>query len=265
MIFPGMDPYLEEPILWPGVHTRMIVYFCDALQPMLSPRYIAAIEERVFVEGITREPIPDVWIKHRKKRNGAVAVMEADEAVVINVPGTEIHETYVTILDRHANQKVVAVIELVSPTNKYPGPGRDSYLSKQKEIRQSTAHLIEIDLLRKGPHVLSVPEWAARKQEPYHYLVCVNRAKGERAEFGLYPRTLPQRLPKIAIPLAGDDPEAVLDVQTVLEKVYNVGMYNVRINYQSPCLPRLSREEQAWADRLVKKAFKGNGAKRKRR
>jgi Protein of unknown function (DUF4058) len=26
MIFPGMDPYLEDPKLWPGLHSRMVVY-----------------------------------------------------------------------------------------------------------------------------------------------------------------------------------------------------------------------------------------------
>ena len=50
MIFPGMDPYLESPLLWPGVHTSLIVYFRDQLQPLLRPRYLATIEERVYLE-----------------------------------------------------------------------------------------------------------------------------------------------------------------------------------------------------------------------
>ena len=32
MIFPGMDPYLEDPRVWPGVHSRMVVYIADHLQ-----------------------------------------------------------------------------------------------------------------------------------------------------------------------------------------------------------------------------------------
>lgn len=51
MIFPGMDPYLEVPELWPGFHNSWIVYIRDYLRPLLRPRYIAAIEERVFVQG----------------------------------------------------------------------------------------------------------------------------------------------------------------------------------------------------------------------
>ena len=50
-------------------------------------------------------------------------------------------------------------------------------------MRQSTAHLVEIDLLRTGPHVVAVPEWAARAHGPYDYLVCVNQAVGLRDRF----------------------------------------------------------------------------------
>ena len=46
MIFPGMDPWLEDPPLWPDVHESLIVYFREQLQPFLRPRYVAAIERR---------------------------------------------------------------------------------------------------------------------------------------------------------------------------------------------------------------------------
>lgn len=87
MLFPGMDPYLEDPQLWTGVHTALIVYIRDFLQPLLRPRYVAAIEERVYLEGPEHEKIPDVWIRRRKRAgNGAVAVLEADTPVVVKVP-----------------------------------------------------------------------------------------------------------------------------------------------------------------------------------
>src|SRR5271170_2774402 len=163
MLFPGMDPYLEDPQLWTGVHTSLIVYIRDFLQPLLRPRYVAAIEERVYLEGPEQEKIPDVWIRRRKRAgNGAVAVLEADTPVVVKVPNLEVHQRYVTILDRLSGQKLVTVIEIVSLSNKYAGPGRDSYLEKQAEIRRSKTHLVEIDLLWTGPHVLAVAEWMAR-------------------------------------------------------------------------------------------------------
>lgn len=46
--FPGMNPYLENPELWPEVHSRLIVAMADALNPQLMPKYRAAIDQRVY-------------------------------------------------------------------------------------------------------------------------------------------------------------------------------------------------------------------------
>ena len=46
--FPGMNPYLESPELWPEVHSRLIVAIADILDPQLLPKYRAAIERRVY-------------------------------------------------------------------------------------------------------------------------------------------------------------------------------------------------------------------------
>ena len=159
MIFPGMDPYIEDPYLWPGVHAALIVYIRDQLQPLLRPRYLAVIEERVYLEGQQRDFIPDVRI-HQPRPNAstATAVLDCDAPIRVRVAPLEVHETYLAVLDRHSGQSVVAVLEVLSPTNKYAGPGRSSYLAKQAEVLKSPAHLIEIDLLRQGPHVLALPE-----------------------------------------------------------------------------------------------------------
>ena len=46
--FPGMNPYLENPRLWPQVHKRLIVEIADAMNPQLLPQYWMSIEERVY-------------------------------------------------------------------------------------------------------------------------------------------------------------------------------------------------------------------------
>ena len=58
--FPGMDPYLEHPAIWEGVHARLVVAIANQLQPRLDPRYVTSVEERVFIEG-PQQRIPDVW------------------------------------------------------------------------------------------------------------------------------------------------------------------------------------------------------------
>jgi predicted Zn finger-like uncharacterized protein len=108
-----MDPYLEAPRIWTGLHVTMIVYISNYLQPQLRPRYVAAVEERVYVEGPNREI------------SSATALAELDVPKVVRVPTLEVHEAYLNILDLQSGQKVVTTLEVVSPTNKYAGPGRD--------------------------------------------------------------------------------------------------------------------------------------------
>src|SRR5713101_7311721 len=91
--FPGMDPYLEHPVLWESVHARLIMLLADQLQPRLDPRYVASIEERVFVEGPQRR-IPDIWVQKARESSGAVAVAErkANAAVVLEVDDLEVRQ-----------------------------------------------------------------------------------------------------------------------------------------------------------------------------
>ena len=149
---------------------------------------------------------------------------------------------------------MVTVIEVVSPTNKYAGPGRISYLAKQDEVLRGPTHLVEIDLLRTGPHVLAVLEVAARSAVEYDYLICVNRALDARDTFELYPRRLRERLPRLRVPLAGSDPDVVLALQAAVARVHDAGSYADRIHYDRPCAPSLPPDDQAWADRLFAEA-----------
>jgi hypothetical protein len=246
--FPGMDPYLEHPVLWESVHARLIPTLANQIQPLLDPRYVASIEERVFVEGPQRR-IPDVWIQKSSDPSGAIAVAEAgvDTAIVLEVEDLEIHQTRVEILDTNNNLKLVTLIELVSPTNKYAGPGRDSYFAKQQETLARDCHLVEIDLLRRGKHVLSIPKWRAQAVQPYDYLVCVNRWPW-RNRFELYPRRLRERLPCIKIPLADPDPDLPLDIQAAFEQISWDGRYIRRVRYHEPCEPPLAPADQQWAN-----------------
>ena len=255
-IFPGMDPYLEDGRFWSGVHSRLIVYIADSIGPRLGSRYVAAIEERVFVEGPERGIRPDVMIRKARpgRTSGGVAVMEADAPVRVRVPVEPTHETYVAILDLRAGQRVVTVIEVVSLTNKYAGPGRESYLAKQREVLTSDVHLVEIDLLRQGPHVLAVPELVARERTTYDYLTCVNRSEGLRETFELYPTHLRDRLPRVRIPLADDDLDVALDVQAVLSQAYESGRYGEVIDYSRPCIPPLNAKDAEWAGPLMRRS-----------
>ena len=154
MIFPGMDPFLENPQLWPGFHHALVVYVRDHLRPLIAPRYVAAVEDRVYLEGPDREVIPDVWVRRglaeshpqpQSATQSTAAVLEEETPLLVKVPALEIrhYEPYITILDRTSGQKIVTVIEVVSPSNKSGGPGRKSYVVEQEEVLGSDANLVE--------------------------------------------------------------------------------------------------------------------------
>lgn len=247
MPFPGMDPYLEHPVLWEGLHARLIVAIANQLQPRLDPRYVTSIEERVFIEGPQRR-IPDVWVQKVGDRGDRPRTSEpqADSAVVVEVEDLEIRESRVEILDAYSDMKLVTMIEVLSPTNKASGPGRESYIEKQVETLARDCHLVEIDLLRKGAHALSIPEWRVQELKPYDSIVCVSRWP-KRNRFEIYARRLRERLPCIKIPLVDPDPDVPLDVQAALDQVYEDGRYMRRIRYDRPCEPPLEDADQEWA------------------
>jgi hypothetical protein len=126
-------------------------------------------------------------------------------------------------------------------------------LSKQREVRYSQAHLVEIDLLRVGRHVVAVPASLIEGRASFDYLVCVNVARPPRTTFELYPHRLREPLPKFGVPLADDDPDVPADLQAVVAHTYEAGAYRDRIDYSRPCQPPLSAADQAWADDLIRK------------
>ena len=158
--FPGMDPFLE--LHWGDVHSRLITYLSDALQPHLPDDLRARIEERVFVEsdlGHSRLVIPEVRVFESTHRQGglnsggtAIAELTDVEATeveqfVFNLHGLEITEGFIEIRERGGG-RVVTVIEILSRANKFPGLGQEMYRQKQDEVLQSNASLVEIDLVR---------------------------------------------------------------------------------------------------------------------
>lgn len=260
MIFPGMDPWLEDPAVWPGVHNGIVYCVVQSLNRVIRPKYTARLDARLYIQGPPqRDFIPDVAVqsvgrKRKPKSSGATATLAPVVPVRVSVPGWEVNESVVRIHDRDNNLKLVAWIEVVSHSSKYLGEGRKQYLAKQHEILNSEAHWVEIDLLRAGPHVLAVPESLIRDRFDYEYMVSVNRAGVGRTEFEIYPITLRQSLPVVRIPLANGDHDATLDLQAALEQTYTDGAYSDWIDYSKPCVPGLSSKDQRWANNLLRAA-----------
>jgi hypothetical protein len=244
--FPGMDPYLESPLDWHSFHTDLIVEICRNLQPQLSPTYVARSEQRIVLGALEIQMRPDVHVHEsgiggpsRGTSRGGAAVLEE-----IEVPDLTVPQRYVVIRNARG-QEVITVVEVLSPWNK-AGEGLRDYRENQRELLLSDASLVEIDLLRRGQHAIALPE---RLTPPSDYRVCVHRAR--RSGFGLSRFGVREPLPTIPIPLRGDDPDVLLDLQHVFTTCYHSGAYALDLDYSAPPEPPLSPEDAGWAAGLL--------------
>jgi len=229
--FPGMDPYLEHPDIFPDFHDRFVTYASDAIQPRLPEPYYAALGRRAWIEVSERSVGPDVDVVRPGAANavsvGTVAVADrpTTEPLVIHVPHDERVEPLVDIYrGRGSERRLVTTIEVLSPSNKTPGEhGRDLYLRKQQEMLHSKVHLVEIDLLRGGRHTTAVPrDRLEAKSGRFDYHVCIHQFDNLEDYF-VYPIQLAQPLPQICIPLLPGDGEVGLDLQDLFQRTYDAG------------------------------------------
>jgi hypothetical protein len=152
------------------------------------------------------------------------------------------------------NEKLVTVIELLSPVNKRPGEGRHAYVEKRNTFLTTRVHLVEIDLLRKWPRMRLEGQLPA---SDYLAVVC---DMYERPRCGVWPLGMRQPLPTLPIPLLRPDPPVGLDIGQALQTAYERARYDLRIDYQAPCEPPLADADAAWAAALVGEASPAAGA-----
>jgi hypothetical protein len=254
-----MDPYLEHPALWPGVHQRLITYLAERLNTLLPSHYVADIGERLYVVQPDRHIYPDAVVEPpstvpipEQQQGGTAVVLTSDPPWVLTVEPVEVREVFIEILSVGDASRVVTVIEVLSPSNKtVNSQGRQLYVTKQQEILHSPTHLIEVDLLRYGEHTVSAPRDSLLARGVWDYLVCLHRG-GQHGRYEVWAMALQQRLPRIRVPLANGEPDIVLDVQAVFDRCYDEGAYARRLDYRREPLPPLSETDCAWAATLLR-------------
>lgn len=91
---------------------------------------------------------------------------------------------------------------------------------------------------------------AAVPLPPGDYYALVRRGRGS-VNAGLWPIALQDPLPTIPIPLAGSDPDVLLDLQSAFTSVYDRAGYDYSLQYHAPTVPPLDEDAAAWAARLL--------------
>ena len=248
--FPGMDPYLEHPSIWPDVHNRLIVFIADDISPQIRPNYYVALEERVYVaehgesEFIGR---PDVTVVGRSETRAETSSTRRDSSVrTVQVPyPDEVRETYLEVRET-STDFVVTVMEILSPSNKRPGRGRILFEDKRMDVLATRTHLVEIDLIRAWEPMHIIGNGIASD-----YRILVSRGN-HRPNATLYTFGVRQPIPTFPLPLRRDDDGPVVNLGELPHDLYDRAGYDLRIDYSTEPEPPLSASDAAWADELLR-------------
>jgi hypothetical protein len=251
-----MDPFIEGQE-WEDFHTGFIAELAAALTPRIRPRYLVRKERRIYVEHPDEERgrtirgdvavLGDDRSNHGQLSDRSAVATITPVAVDLPMP-EEQREAFLTIRERET-MRVVTMVEVFSPANKRMGSdGRREYLDKREEILASRTSLVELDLLRDGermPTSSPLPRG--------DYLALVRRGR-RRYRADVFAWSLRQPIPPVPIPLAGNDPDVVIDLQAVFNMTYDRAGYDYSLDYNRPVTPALNEADAGWVDETLRAA-----------
>jgi Protein of unknown function (DUF4058) len=213
---------IESNHLWPDFHAKFLNYWQESLMDALPREYEARIGEQVCLfssSGDQHRVVPDIsLVRTPSVPYDDQAESRIQTAILDHVAiEEELRWRHLEITHR-ADRRLVAVLELLSPSNKVE-PGRTRYLIKRNEFLLQPVHLIEVDLLTGGhrlPHQQALPS--------ADYYVFVSRAEA-RFKCLVMAWSGDAPLPSISIPLLPSDREILSPLQYVFDTVYQKGRY----------------------------------------
>ncbi len=136
--FPGMDPYLEGE-LWQEFHETLAGAIRAQLMPRLAPQYVALLAKRYALDR------PALGVFDALARAPSTAPMQGQGGIAVpavELPSfLEVPQLSVEIRDV-AERRLVTVIEILSPANKY-GDGAREYLDQRTDLLRTETHLLE--------------------------------------------------------------------------------------------------------------------------
>src|SRR5947208_719922 len=93
--FPGMDPYLEDPGVWPDFHATFINYCRESIADQLPPNFVARVREQIRLvdlrEGESSRFEPDVNVSRSNGPSGTpgpAAIGAAGQSTIVDLEDT---------------------------------------------------------------------------------------------------------------------------------------------------------------------------------
>jgi hypothetical protein len=153
---------IEAAGLWAYFHKDWLLEVRRLLRPQLPPEYHVFVESEAIVVTPDEAPIPllpDVAVARGPGEPTTVAQQAEPRftAAVVEVEEPcEVFSKYTLLIRRSPDNRVVAAMELLSPSNKGLGNrfDRDKYLRKRDEYLEAGVNFLEVDALVAGQRAL---------------------------------------------------------------------------------------------------------------
>lgn len=258
--FPEIDPYVEAQLVWRSFHTTFLTHLHDAIAARIPDRYDVDIEGEVSL--VARTPgesrswrYPDLQVTVDPLRASprpeapAGGTALAIEPVKVPLVAPAVEEMAVRRwieVRRRPDRVLVAVIELLSPSNKAE-PGFSEYARKRQELIRQPIHLVELDFLAIG---LRPP--LGGPLPPGDFYAFVSRADG-RFDCDVYGWSVRHPIPTIPLPLDPPDPDLPLKLAAAYATTYKNGNYHRKIHPDEPLGLLLAPGDLAWAEATARR------------
>jgi len=235
---PGTE---ENPAKWHSFHANHIAHIADFLNDRLPANYLALSEESLQVFGedfefgsFIQSRRPDVTVYGaagvpvRQEARGTRAVA-AEVELAQTLHFAEAFEISAVVIRDVSNDpvygRVVARIELLSPSNKPGGSGYSAYSKGRNEALYSHIPLIEIDYLHETPLPLNY-----RRTQAYYIVVSDPRPDVDSGKAKFYGFDVDMPFPVVEIPLAGSETLA-FDFGAVYQHTFERGRRGMLVDY----------------------------------
>ncbi len=223
---------------WPEVHASLIVYARNQINAQLPDELQANIERGVSVLGVSdgspryfRSDVDvrenDFNLQDRPDANpdsGGTAVLAPPVTVAKSLRMRVVHRPLRHVEIVGPGGRIITAIEFLSPWNKRGKEARSQYGAKQLTYRDAGVHLVEIDLTRHGGYILTAPVTDIPESHQTPYAACVVRVDGTD-EIDYFAIPLDEPLPNLPVPLRLGEPDAVLQLQELIDACYRDGRY----------------------------------------
>ncbi|TWU00796.1 DUF4058 family protein [Stieleria varia] len=257
--FPGMNPYLQAR--WPDAHTRLIAYIGDAISESLPGDLTVVAEESVSIDApdemvelslradVEVAEVSDIQIPDRDWGASEAATVAIDSPVLLRATRKHTHR-WLEIRD--TEDRVITVIEVLSPSNKTPDAAK-KFARRQDSLLLSGVNTLEIDLIRGGKR--TVPDaflHLLQETDSTMYLIVAGRAHDVEGR-EVYYSPIDKRIPVVGVPLRQTDEDVALDLQPLVDRCYQTGRYWQLAQRPLP-EPEWIPAEKQWAEGLLAKA-----------